>query len=379
MPKYIYSQGAVKQVAEMEKPKERVDGIVNVYYEYQMRYYEETIAGHLASLLTLPLSSIHSNWVEGQELVLDKDFKIGWQYWTPGNWVDCSEEIYNQSANEKRRLAIPIPVAAATSANFMQVVPDSHSWSNIKMLLNFLDHYKNGNCSTNYLIIGLRNTLKNGYDLRQLPAPSSGDSNEENIEDSMGFPFVKMKDGRWYYSYKDFKGLNQHSRIFDTAEQCFLDYSHLCMTREGSQEHEAILTAHASLPGNSEYWQRRCEAAEKLIAVYENGKSQDEWEMAGHQWQQLKSQSPVPAGDKQDEKRKDDALYTYYEIELKNINEEWDTAVCESLEEVLDTLKYLDIHLDDDTETTDGEPRLVIIKGVAMTPIAYRAIKESEI
>lgn len=77
--------------------------------------------------------------------------------------------------------------------------------------------------------------------------------------------------------------------------------------------------------------------------------------------------------------RKDGTLYTYYQLELKNINEEWGFTICESLEDVLNQLKYLDIHLDDDTETSDGEPRAVIITGVGMTPEAYRQWKEENL
>jgi|SRR5580765_5171911 len=72
--------------------------------------------------------------------------------------------------------------------------------------------------------------------------------------------------------------------------------------------------------------------------------------------------------------RDDNTLYTYYQVELENINEEWDTSVCESLEEVYGLLQYLDIHLDDDTETTNGEKRKVIITGIPLTPIAYKEI-----
>lgn len=64
------------------------------------------------------------------------------------------------------KIAIPLP---EQSVNFHQVMPDSHFWTSIKMLLNFLDRYKNGNVSANYLIIGLQNTLKNGYDIQPLP------------------------------------------------------------------------------------------------------------------------------------------------------------------------------------------------------------------
>lgn len=65
-------------------------------------------------------------------------------------------------------------------------------------------------------------------------------------------------------------------------------------------------------------------------------------------------------------------LYTYYEVELKNINEEWDTTICESLDDVKNILEYLDIHLDDATELPDGEKRQVVITGIGMTPEAFK-------
>lgn len=62
----------------------------------------------------------------------------------------------------------------------------------------------------------------------------------------------------------------------------------------------------------------------------------------------------------------EEPLYTYYQIDLKDVPVEWDTTICESLDEVLDVLKYLDIHLDDDTI----EARITI-RGIAMTRSAY--------
>lgn len=60
-----------------------------------------------------PLSSIPSNWVEGQEVFEGEDFKIGWQgedYYTR-NWHDCTKEVYEDIGNAYRRLiAIPIAV-----------------------------------------------------------------------------------------------------------------------------------------------------------------------------------------------------------------------------------------------------------------------------
>lgn len=48
----------------------------------------------------------------------------------------------------------------------MQVIPDSHFWTNLKMLLNYLElTYEPINKED--LIIGIKNTLKRGYDLRK--------------------------------------------------------------------------------------------------------------------------------------------------------------------------------------------------------------------
>lgn len=85
---------------------------------------------------------------------------------------------------------------------------------------------------------------------------------------------------------------------------------------------------------------------------------------------------PVDGGVLPEEKLRDNnTLYTYYQIELENINEEWDTSIVESLEDVFNTLKYLDIHLDDDTPLANGEKRRVIITGIGMTPLAFEQFK----
>jgi hypothetical protein len=66
-----------------------------------------------------------------------------------------------------------------------------------------------------------------------------------------------------------------------------------------------------------------------------------------------------------------EALYTYYKITLENSPLNWNETICESLEQVLDTLKYLDIYLDDD----ESELR-VIITGVGMTKAAYKTYND---
>lgn len=74
--KYIYSQGAVKQVAEMEKPVLDPKFITNGWAIGEFVLADATYQRHLASLLTLPLSSIPSNWVEGRLRIVN-----GKTYW----------------------------------------------------------------------------------------------------------------------------------------------------------------------------------------------------------------------------------------------------------------------------------------------------------
>lgn len=58
--------------------------------------------------------------------------------------------------------------------------------------------------------------------------------------------------------------------------------------------------------------------------------------------------------------------YLYYQIDLVNVPVEWNTTICESLEHVHDTLKFLDIYFDDETI----EAKAIII-GVGMTRKEY--------
>lgn len=48
------------------------------------------------------------------------------------------------------------------------------------------------------------------------------------------FPFAKDKNGRWFYSYKDVNGLNQHSKSFDFYNHALEDYSKMRMVDESS-------------------------------------------------------------------------------------------------------------------------------------------------
>ena len=55
----------------------------------------------------------------------------------------------------------------------IQVVPNSHFWTSLSMLSNYIDAYKKGMRESpamrleDYIQIGIKNTLKEGYDLRK--------------------------------------------------------------------------------------------------------------------------------------------------------------------------------------------------------------------
>ena len=62
------------------------------------------------------------------------------------------------------------------NANYMQVIPNSHYWSNLDMLLTYLGYiqisgnqwYTAWSAEVEHLIIGLENTIKNGYKLKKV-------------------------------------------------------------------------------------------------------------------------------------------------------------------------------------------------------------------
>lgn len=57
-------------------------------------------------------------------------------------------------------------------SNYMHVEPDSHFWTDIKMLMNFIAHQRMPGYAKNYLLTGLKNTLDRGYDIQPLnPKP----------------------------------------------------------------------------------------------------------------------------------------------------------------------------------------------------------------
>lgn len=130
------------------------------------------------TLTSYPLASIPEGWKDG-DVVTEGEFDICHQQWLPktlsshGEWINVCKDDANRFKRDTRIIAVPIAKDVKEGgSNFVYTQPDSHFWTSIEMMLNFYNHYKNGDVNANYIIIGLQNTLKNGYDIQSLPSPS---------------------------------------------------------------------------------------------------------------------------------------------------------------------------------------------------------------
>lgn len=58
--------------------------------------------------------------------------------------------------------------------NYMQVIPNSQFYTNIEQILNYLNYLKypipgtSNEEALKYLVIGLQNTIKNGYNIQKI-------------------------------------------------------------------------------------------------------------------------------------------------------------------------------------------------------------------
>jgi hypothetical protein len=85
-------------------------------------------------------------------------------------------------------------VTTTISANYVYIVPNSHYWTNLEMLLTQLGYtlssgnqwYENAwKAEVQYLIVGLKNTIKNGYQIKKLK--KSNEFIPERLEDMISF------------------------------------------------------------------------------------------------------------------------------------------------------------------------------------------------
>lgn len=70
--------------------------------------------------------------------------------------------------------------------NYMQTIPDSHFWTSIEMLMNWVGYafkdISDIEADKQHLMIGLSNTLSHGFDIQKTPPTSA-----EIIEHKEGF------------------------------------------------------------------------------------------------------------------------------------------------------------------------------------------------
>ena len=97
-------------------------------------------------------------------------------YSLKGNGTDLSK-LYPSGGTNIYFGASAITTTYVPNANYMQVIPNSHYWSNLDQLLTYLGYiqssgnpfYTNAwNEEVKQIIIGLENTIKNGYKLKKL-------------------------------------------------------------------------------------------------------------------------------------------------------------------------------------------------------------------
>lgn len=65
----------------------------------------------------------------------------------------------------------PGPKRNTVNINYLQVIEDSHYWTDINQMLEWLK-YKQETCDVQYLKEGLLNTLKNGYNIQKIEQPN---------------------------------------------------------------------------------------------------------------------------------------------------------------------------------------------------------------
>ena len=109
-------------------------------------------------------------------------------YSLKGNGTDLSKLFPSGGTNTYFSSA----VTTTYNTNYMQVIPNSHYWGNLDMLLTYLGYiqdsgnqwYENAmKAEVEQILIGLKNTIKNGYKLKKL--------NEE--EDFVPFLFESVE------------------------------------------------------------------------------------------------------------------------------------------------------------------------------------------
>ena len=65
--------------------------------------------------------------------------------------------------------------------------------------------------------------------------------------------------------------------------------------------------------------------------------------------------------------KNDNTKYTYYRLEFKDCNLDFDYTIVENISDIKDWINTLDIELDDDTKKAE-----IKITGIGMTPVQFK-------
>lgn len=174
----------VVEMGSMEKPEYAIDhfkasaglSMETSRADYDNRANWAAYNDHLRSLTSFPLDSIPEGWKDGN-VVEEEDFEIRKEFqFCKGHEFDTCLYGKPNNACDKHCIVnlIAVPIVKDEKeggANFVYAHPDSHFWTSIEMLMEWLKHHSSFTSrerSVEHLVIGLQNTLKNGYDIQKL-------------------------------------------------------------------------------------------------------------------------------------------------------------------------------------------------------------------
>ena len=136
-------------------------------------------------------------------------------YSLEGNGTDLSKLFPSGGTN--------LGYSASTNtikANYMRVVPNSHYWSDLNQLINFLDgiqhysiqYYENMfKSNVDYFIIGLENCIKHGYKIKRFEEPHGGFSMPVFLSIDEIMDYVKNSPKISEKNFMDFKMILQNT------------------------------------------------------------------------------------------------------------------------------------------------------------------------
>jgi hypothetical protein len=142
-----------------------------------------------------------SDWriitLEGGHIVSKGDFVIRG---IAGEYYPCKPDIFEKTYEkvEESNVSSQEPDAeqmktdkGVVLAHYYQVEPDSHYWTSLEMLLNYLKQVEIFTGYRSYLIKGIENTIKNGF--RLINTPQTTQEPDATASKEIGEPLVQNK------------------------------------------------------------------------------------------------------------------------------------------------------------------------------------------